>query len=181
MGVCWRKWRVKLQPEVKCGHIRSSYENTPALTQQFPQTTGREGSPGLIFSLPVKFAKGANIDDEQVSSSAAAVVFRVACAPITEPSRPLWHPESPFHKTSRSRVGVRESRVRMDLVWRVEQKRWWWWGFGNRSGIDLVDRCRFYQSTAEIWQETKAKQATNMYTCRLMAGHDHILYISCSI
>lgn len=42
-------------------------------TQRSPWATGREGSPCLIFSLPVKFAEGAKIHDTQVSSPAERI------------------------------------------------------------------------------------------------------------
>lgn len=44
--------------------------------QGSPWATGREGSPCLIFSLPVKFAEGAKIRDTQVSSPAERISGR---------------------------------------------------------------------------------------------------------
>lgn len=44
--------------------------------QRSPWATGREGSPCLIFSLPVKFAESAKIHDTQVSSPAERISGR---------------------------------------------------------------------------------------------------------
>lgn len=49
---------------------------------RLPWATGREGSPCLIFSLPVKFAEGAKIDDTQVSSPAESISCSYSAATL---------------------------------------------------------------------------------------------------
>lgn len=71
------------------------YLDTHART--FPWATGREGSPCLIFSLPVKFAEGARIDDTQVSSPAERISSNSSGLPST----------STHHSTQQSTVTPR--------------------------------------------------------------------------
>lgn len=61
-------------------------------TRRFPRASGREGSPCLIFSLPVKFAEGAMIPGTQVPSPA---VGRAACRPLTAVHCDTWRRPPP--------------------------------------------------------------------------------------
>lgn len=58
--------KFNLVPSTCTFHFR--YKSAPVLehTHTVPWATGREGSPCLIFSLPVKCAEGARTDDMQV-------------------------------------------------------------------------------------------------------------------
>lgn len=56
-------------------------------TRRHTRASGREGSPCLIFSLPVKFAEGAMIPGTQVPSPAVGCA---ACRPLTAVHCDTW-------------------------------------------------------------------------------------------
>lgn len=68
-------------------------------TRRFPRASGREGSPCLIFSLPVMFAEGAMIPGTQVPSPAVGCA---ACRPLTAVHCDTWRrsPASHPHQES---------------------------------------------------------------------------------
>lgn len=126
-------------------------------TRRFPRASGREGSPCLIFSLPVKFAEGAMIPGTQVPSPAVGCA---ACRALTAVHCDTWrrpprippppgkrHPKHPSQSLSDSpspltgRVGLRVELKHRRFGWKKETNltfRLWssmqftWRGF-NRS------------------------------------------------
>lgn len=105
---------------------------------RLPWATGREGSPCLIFSLPVKFAEGAKIDDTQVSSPAERIScsYSAATQHVHQSQHPAVHCDTQRHllhlqsappppNTQELVRGdrQRDSRVRRELVGKVAPKR----------------------------------------------------------
>lgn len=80
-------------------------KNTSILehTHMFPWATGRERSPCLIFSLPVKFVESARTDDTQVSSPAERISSSSSGLPRT----------STHHSTLQSTVTPRGMTLRL--------------------------------------------------------------------
>lgn len=100
---------------------------------RLPWATDREGSPCLIFSLPVKFAEGAKIDDTQLSSPAERIScsYSAATQLVHQSQHPAVHCDTQRHlqhmQNAPQTPGVRGDRQRQQgekgTGWKSDTKK----------------------------------------------------------